>query len=51
MSEEEGTGEEGEGIGGRGTAGVVASESRPSKIVPPLVKCIIIITNRNSINE
>jgi hypothetical protein len=28
-----------------------ASESRPSKIVPPLIKCSIMITNRNSINE
>jgi hypothetical protein len=60
MSEEEGTGEEGEGIEGGGDTGAgagagagagVASESRPSKIVPPLVKCEIIITNRNSINE
>ena len=59
MSEEEGTGEEGEGIEGGGDTGTgagtgaagVASESRPSKIVPPLVKCEIIIINRNSINE
>jgi hypothetical protein len=65
MSEEEGTGEEGVGTGtgvctgagaGVGTgSGVgmsaVASESRPSKIVPPLIKCSIMITNRNSINE
>jgi hypothetical protein len=63
MSEEEGTGEEGVGTGtgvvtgaGVGTgagagSGNVASESRPSKIVPPLMKCSIMITNRNSINE
>jgi len=66
MSEEEGTGEEGEGIEGGGDTGAgagagagagtgagagVASESRPSKIVLPLVTCEIIITNRNSINE
>jgi len=67
MSEEEGTGEEGvgtsagAGVGTGAGAGVVtgagagsgnvASESRPSKIVPPLIKCSIMITNRNSINE
>jgi len=59
MSEEEGTGEEGVGTSagaGVGTgagagSGNVASESRPSKIVPPLIKCSIMITNRNSINE
>jgi hypothetical protein len=65
MSEEEGMGEEGVGTGagagvvtgaGVGTgagagSGNVASESRPSKIVPPLMKCSIMITNRNSINE
>jgi hypothetical protein len=63
MSEEEGTGEEGEGIKGGGDTGAgvgtgagagsgnVASESRPSKIVPLLVKCASIITNRNSIKE
>ena len=32
-------------------SGNVASESRPSKIVPPLIKCSIMITNRNNINE
>ena len=65
ISEEEGMGEEGvgtsagAGVGtsgaGAGVSGVVisafASESRPSKIVPPLIKCSIMITNRNSINE
>jgi hypothetical protein len=43
------------GVTGAGVSGVVmsafASESRPSKIVPPLIKCSIMITNRNSINE
>ena len=43
------------GVTGAGVSGVVmsavASESRPSKIVLPLVTCEIIITNRNSINE
>ena len=65
MSEEEGTGEEGVGTGpgvvgtGPGVVGTgpgvgsanVASESRPSKIVPPLIKCSIMITNRNNINK
>jgi len=60
---EEGVGTSaGAGVGtGAGVSGVVtgagagsgnvASESRPSKIVPPLIKCSIMITNRNSINE
>ena len=43
----------GAGVGTGSGVGMsaVASESRPSKIVPPLMKCSIMITNRNSINE
>ena len=57
MSEEEGTGTEGAGTGagaGAGTsagAGAGVSVSSPSKMLPPVKKCVIIITNRNSINE